>query len=112
MSRKTITGLPKSGERTERKWNLAGFVVKTDQIGKGVDRWTGFDTMKEMTDFCASPGYYEYYKWPRLYELADCVGAKTDDLEGLHRPERHVEAAVRCLRMIVKKGYCAAPLEA
>ena len=62
-----------------------------------------FDTMVEMTDYCQIPGYYGEYKWPRLAELADCLGVDTEDIDW-HMSASDVEVTARCFRKIVKKG--------
>lgn len=62
-----------------------------------------FDTMLEMTDYCQIPGYYGEYKWPRLSELASCLGIYTDDIDW-HQSASDVEVTARCFRKIVEKG--------
>lgn len=62
-----------------------------------------FDTMLEMTDYCQIPGYYGEYKWPRLSELANCLGIYTDDIDW-HQSASDVEVTARCFRKIVEKG--------
>ncbi len=62
-----------------------------------------FDTMLEMTDYCQIPGYYGEYKWPRLSELASCLGIYTDDIDW-HQSASDVEVTVRCFRKIVEMG--------
>ncbi len=62
-----------------------------------------FDTMTRMTDFCAIPWGDGGYKWPRLSELASCLGVYTDDIDW-HESAADVEVTVRCFRKIVKIG--------
>ena len=62
-----------------------------------------FDTMLRMTDYCQIPGYYGEWKWPRLAELADCLGIYTDDIDW-HQSASDVEVTARCFRKIVEKG--------
>ncbi len=58
-----------------------------------------YDTMLEMTEFCAIPGYHGGYKWPRLSELADALGVDTSDIDW-HQSAADVEVTVRCFREI------------
>ena len=80
--------------------------VKADAMESNVAidlRKPMFDTMLEMTDYCQIPGYYGEYKWPRLSELASCLGVYTDDIDW-HQSASDVEVTVRCFRKIVEKG--------
>jgi hypothetical protein len=62
-----------------------------------------WDTMHRMTEFCAIPGYYDEFKWPKLIELARTVGVKTDDIDW-HQSASDVEVTARCFREIAEKG--------
>ncbi len=62
-----------------------------------------FDTMLRMTDYCRIPRGNGEYKWPRLAELASCLGVYTDDIDW-HQSASDVEVTTRCFREIVKKG--------
>ena len=62
-----------------------------------------FDTMLEMTNYCRIPRGNGEWKWPRLSELADCLGIDTDDIDW-HMSASDVEVTVRCFRRIVEKG--------
>lgn len=80
--------------------------VKADAMESNVAidlRKPMFDTMLEMTDYCQIPGYYGEYKWPRLNELAACLGIYTDDIDW-HQSASDVEVTARCFRKIVGMG--------
>lgn len=62
-----------------------------------------FDTMLEMTNYCRIPRGNGEWKWPRLSELADCLGIETDDIDW-HMSASDVEVTARCFRRIVEKG--------
>ena len=62
-----------------------------------------WDTMHRMTDFCALPGYYDEYKWPRLSELAAALKINTADIDW-HQSAADVEVTARCFRAIVQRG--------
>ena len=62
-----------------------------------------FDTMLEMTDYCRIPRGNGEYKWPRLYELANCLGIDTEDIDW-HQSASDVEVTARCFRKIVGMG--------
>lgn len=75
------------------------------EAGLSVPKWPEtYDTMREMTDFCAIPGYYGDYKWPKLVELADCLGVDDSDID-YHQSAADVELTARCFREIVVRGY-------
>lgn len=69
-------------------------------IDMGMTMW---DTMHQMTEFCAIPGYYGDYKWPKLIELADALNVETDDIDW-HQSAADVEVTVRCFRKIAEQG--------
>lgn len=69
-------------------------------INMSIPLW---DTMHRMTDYCALPGYYGDYKWPKLIELANSIRVKTDDIDW-HQSAADVEVTARCLRAIVRRG--------
>ncbi len=62
-----------------------------------------WDTMVNMTDYCAIQRSDGKYKWPKLYELADRLGVNTDDIH-LHHSSDDVEVTARCFRKIVLDG--------
>ena len=62
-----------------------------------------FDTMTDMTNYCRIPRGNGEYKWPRLYELAYCLGVDTEDIDW-HQSASDVEVTARCFRKIVEKG--------
>lgn len=73
---------------------------------EGVDidmSMTMWDTMHRMTDFCAIPGYYGDYKWPKLIELSEALGVQTNDIDW-HQSAADVEVTVRCFKTIAEKG--------
>lgn len=67
-----------------------------------------FDTMTEMTYYCAIPSGYYDYKWPRLDELASSLGINTEDIDW-HQSSSDVEVTVRCLREIIERGLALPP---
>ena len=62
-----------------------------------------FDTMLRMTDYCHIPRGNGEWKWPRLNELAACLGIYTDDIDW-HQSASDLEVTARCFRKIVEKG--------
>ena len=62
-----------------------------------------FDTMLEMTDYCAIPRGNGENKWPRLSELADCLDIDTSDIDW-HQSASDVEVSARCFRKIIRQG--------
>lgn len=75
------------------------------EVGRSVPKWPmTYDTMVEMTDFCAIPGYYGDYKWPKLIELAECLGIDDSDID-YHQSAADVELTARCFREIIACGY-------
>lgn len=62
-------------------------------------------TMKETTDLCklAWRDDSDEYKWPKLEELARCLGVDYSDL-ALHQSSSDVELTKRCFKQIVKKN--------
>ena len=80
--------------------------IKADAIEVGVRISFGtfvWDTMHRMTRFCAIPGYYGDYKWPRLSELADKLRIRQDDID-YHQSAADVEVTARCFRKIAGTG--------
>lgn len=80
--------------------------VKADAMESNVAidlRKPMFDTMLEMTDYCHIPRGNGEWKWPRLAELASCLGIYTDDIDW-HQSASDVEVTARCFRKIVEKG--------
>lgn len=67
--------------------------------------WTStYDTMKKTTRFCAIPkNWGSGYKWPKLTELADCLGVGYSDIN-LHDSSGDVELTKRCFRSLVLVG--------
>ena len=59
-------------------------------------------TMLESTAFCAIPGWYGDYKWPRLQELHKALfGCYFEDA---HNSKADIEATARCFWELVRKG--------
>lgn len=59
-------------------------------------------TMQASTDFCAIPGTYGKYKWPKLEELHEILfGEKFD---GAHEAMVDVLACGRCYFELLKRG--------
>ena len=80
--------------------------IKADAIEVGVRISVGtfvWDTMHRMTRYCAIPGCYGDYKWPRLSELADKLRIRQDDID-YHQSAADVEVTARCFRKIAGTG--------
>ena len=70
-----------------------------------------YDTMKRMTNYCQIPkGYGNGYKWPKLTELADCLGVDYSQI-ALHDSSGDVELTKQCFRKIVNQGLYSFPQE-
>ena len=68
-----------------------------------------YDTMKKTANYCQIPKENGYgYKWPKLSELADCLGVKYYDIP-LHDSEGDVELTKRCLRELISMDVCKLP---
>lgn len=68
-----------------------------------------YDTMKQMTSYCAIPKMYgSGYKWPKLSELAECLNINYSDIT-LHNSTADVELTKRCFKKIVDKGIYHLP---
>ena len=68
-----------------------------------------YDTMKRTTSYCAIPKPFgNGYKWPKLSELADCLGIDYYDLT-LHDSTADVELTKRCFQKLVKRGIYHLP---
>lgn len=68
-----------------------------------------YDTMKRTTSYCAIPKPFgNGYKWPKLSELASCLGVDYSDLT-LHDSTADVELTKRCFRKLVKRGVYSLP---
>lgn len=63
------------------------------------------DTMRSSINFCAIPysNGRPGYKWPKLSELAQCLGINTSDIV-LHDSRGDVELTKRCLIELCKEG--------
>lgn len=70
-----------------------------------------YDTMKKTTNYCQIPKDSGYgYKWPKLTELAECLGVKYYDIP-LHDSSGDVELTKRCLRELISMDVCKLPKE-
>ncbi len=74
--------------------------------------WTqSYDTMKRMTSYCQIPkDWGSGYKWPKLTELADCLGIDYSQI-ALHDSSGDVELTKQCFRQIVNQGLYSFPQE-
>jgi len=84
----------------DKKFVLAEARREGVSIDMNMPMW---DTMQRMTGFCAIPGYYGDYKWPKLIELANALRIKTDDIDW-HQSAADVEVTVRCFKKIAEHG--------
>lgn len=65
-----------------------------------------YDTMKRTTSFCQIPkDWGTGYKWPKLTELADCLGVDYSNI-ALHDSSGDVELTKLCFEGIVAEGLC------
>lgn len=65
-----------------------------------------YDTMKRMTSYCQIPkDWGNGYKWPKLTELADCLGIDYSRIS-LHDSSGDVELTKLCFEGIVAEGLC------
>jgi len=65
-----------------------------------------YDTMKRTTSYCQIPkGWGSGYKWPKLTELADCLGIDYSQI-ALHDSSGDVELTKLCFEGIVAEGLC------
>ena len=68
-----------------------------------------YDTMKRTTNYCQIPkGWGNGYKWPKLTELADCLGIDYSNIS-LHDSSGDVELTKRCLEQIIAEGLYSLP---
>ena len=65
-----------------------------------------YDTMKRTTSYCQIPkDWGNGYKWPKLTELADCLGINYSHI-ALHDSSGDVELTKLCFERIVAEGLC------
>ena len=65
-----------------------------------------YDTMKRTTSYCQIPkDWGSGYKWPKLTELADCLGVGYSQIV-LHDSSGDVELTKLCFKEIVAEGLC------
>lgn len=64
-----------------------------------------WDTMKRTTHLVGIRNSYGY-KWPKLYELAEKLKIREDDID-FHQSASDVEMTARCFRAIAKRGLLA-----
>ena len=70
-----------------------------------------YDTMKRMTSYCQIPkDWGSGYKWPKLPELADCLGIEYSHIT-IHDSTGDVELTKQCFKKIVNQGLYTFPQE-
>ena len=70
-----------------------------------------YDTMKRTTKYCQIPKEWgNGYKWPKLTELADCLGIDYSQLS-LHDSTGDVELTKQCFKKLVTLGEYSFPQE-
>lgn len=70
-----------------------------------------YDTMKRTTNYCQIPkDWGNGYKWPKLTELADCLGVDYSNIS-LHDSSGDVELTKRCFEQIIIEGLYSLPKE-
>ena len=68
-----------------------------------------YDTMKRTTSYCQIPkDWGNGYKWPKLTELADCLGVDYSSIS-LHDSSGDVELTKRCFEQIIVEGLYNLP---
>ncbi len=68
-----------------------------------------YDTMKRTTSYCQIPkDWGSGYKWPKLTELADCLGVDYSNIS-LHDSSGDVELTKRCFEQIIVEGLYDLP---
>ena len=68
-----------------------------------------YDTMKRTTNYCQIPkDWGNGYKWPKLTELADCLGVDYSNIS-LHDSSGDVELTKRCFEQIIAEGLYSLP---
>ena len=70
-----------------------------------------YDTMKRTTSYCQIPkAWGNGYKWPKLTELADCLGIDYSRIS-LHDSSGDVELTKLCFKQILAEGLYTLPKE-
>lgn len=70
-----------------------------------------YDTMKRTTSYCQIPkDWGNGYKWPKLTELADCLGVDYSNIS-LHDSSGDVELTKLCFEQIIAEGLYSLPKE-
>lgn len=70
-----------------------------------------YDTMKRTTSYCQIPKVWgNGYKWPKLTELADCLGIDYSRIS-LHDSSGDVELTKLCFKQILAEGLYTLPKE-
>ena len=70
-----------------------------------------YDTMKRTTSYCQiHKDWGNGYKWPKLTELADCLGVDYSSIS-LHDSSGDVELTKRCFEQIIVEGLYSLPKE-
>lgn len=70
-----------------------------------------YDTMKRTTNYCQIPkDWGRGYKWPKLTELADCLGIDYSNIS-LHDSSGDVELTKLCFEQIIVEGLYTLPKE-
>ena len=68
-----------------------------------------YDTMKRTTNYCQiHKDWGNGYKWPKLTELADCLGINYSNIS-LHDSSGDVELTKRCFEQIIAEGLYNLP---
>ncbi|MDO4512157.1 MAG: 3'-5' exonuclease [Bacteroidales bacterium] len=83
-----------------------GFLIAACmEEGVAIGEWPdAYCTMVETTDFCGIPSDgFDDYKWPKLTELAQCLGVDYDDID-LHDSMADVELTKRCFQALLRCG--------
>ena len=71
-----------------------------------------YDTMKRTTNYCQIPkDWGNGYKWPKLTELADCLGVDYSNIS-LHDSSGDVELTKRCFEQIIVERLYDLPYNA
>ena len=94
----------------DKKFILAS--CREDKVRFASSGWSqSYDTMKRTINYCQIPkDWGNGYKWPKLTELADCLGIDYSQIS-LHDSSGDVELTKQCFKKLVTIGEYSFPQE-
>lgn len=92
----------------DKKFIIAS--CREEEVKFASSGWSqSYDTMKRTTNYCQIPkDWGNGYKWPKLTELADCLGVDYSSIS-LHDSSGDVELTKRCFEQIIAEGLYSLP---